>query len=769
MSDPIFSRRHLWLWAILSVAAVVVVVFMLPGDLFLSSSAADLGQLASSRAFAADSIQAGHFPLWNPYQYSGQPMVGDFQAAELYPLNAFFLFLPLARAMNLSFLLHLLILGWGVGYWVSRRGCHPLAAALAGVVMVLSGPVFPRLYAGHVANVCTMAWAPWMLLALEAAWRGPVWRPLLLAAAAVALQILGGHPQYVFYVAIAAGLHAVVQSVVDPAVRRRALPMVAAAYLGGAALAAAQLAPGFAAAAESVRHGQLGYSFVRSFSFPPENLLTLIAPGFFGDLTAHPYWGRCYPWEVIPFVGVAGLALAALAAVGREHGRRARCDLLVAALLLLLALGNNTPLLPFLYDYAPGFDKFRGLAKFIFPMALFIAPAIGAGADMLIRGRFGPKIFAALLSAMGALAFGAGLFIWVRPASIAGLMAALQRRLDSYVAAAQVADAQFIHDAGVQAGHSLVIGGVLLAVVGLAILLARWRPPWRWVPLGLLPVEMLCFASANLATTRLADLTPPRVREFIAAHAGDYRVLTPAQADDSYFLGAANLWGNDPAVLLRYAEFIQFAEGGNPEGAGQYVQFKVVPRAFDLVRFGAAFVPNPAQPDTFQIIYNPHPLPHALLVSNYQVLPGRDAILAALLKADFYPAQTVYLETEPSPRPQSDAPAGTVQVSDVTSDSLTIEADTPAPTLLLLTDLYSRDWHARALPGSGQAHYDILPADYIVRAIPLQAGHHHLVVEYAPPSFRKGLLISGLAWLVWVGTLGWDCRRGGRRLCQSYP
>ena len=112
-----------------------------------------------------------------------------------------------------------------------------------------------------------------------------------------------------------------------------------------------------------------------------------------------------------------------------------------------------------------------------------------------------------------------------------------------------------------------------------------------------------------------------------------------------------------------------------------------------------------------------------------------------------------------------------MQVSDVTSDSLTIEADTPAPTLLLLTDLYSRDWHARALPGSGQAHYDILPADYIVRAIPLQAGHHHLVVEYAPPSFRKGLLISGLAWLVWVGALGWDCRRAGAQgyASTAYP
>ena len=759
MPAALFSRRHLWLWALLSVVAAVVVVELLPGDLFLSSAVGDLGQQASWRGMAADAIRAGHFPLWNSYTYAGEPFLGDFQSAELYPPNVIFLFLPLARAMNLSFLLHLLILGWGVGYWTSRRGCHPLAAALAGLVIALSGPVFPRLYAGHVSNVCAMAWAPWILLALEAAWRGPVRRPLLLAAAAVALQILAGQPQFVFYVAIVAGLHAMVQSAVDPAVRWRALPLVAAAYLGGAALAAAQLLPGFAAAAESVRQGALDYSFVRMFSFPPENLLTLIAPGFFGDLTTHTYWGRGYLWEAIPFIGVTGVALGALAALDGGQRRRARCDLVVAALLLVLALGDNTPLLRLLYDHAPGFNKFRALAKFDFPMALFGVLALAAGVDALLRGRLGPKIFARLLLAAGVLACSAGIFMGMLPASIASLMAFLQHSPDSYLSAAQAADVQFIHDAGLHAGHALALGGVLLAAVGLALVLARRRAEWCWVPMVLLPLEMAWFAHTNLTTARLDDLAPQEFRDFIAAHPGDYRMLDPARPYDNYFLGVSDLWGCDPFVLKRYAEFIQFSQGGDPDGAGQYVEFGNIPKAFGLVRFGVAFMPVPAKPGDFHIYHNTHPLPRALLISNYQVLPGRDAILPALLKPDFDPVKIVYLETEPAPRPQANAASGTVQVSDITSDSLTIEADTPTPTLLLITDLYSRDWRARALNGSTQTHYDILPADYIVRAIPLQAGHHHLIVEYAPPSFRTGLLISGLAWLAWAAGLGWAWRR----------
>ncbi len=753
-----FKHHRLWLWVLASVAAALMAALLLPADLFLSSPTGDLEQFASARAFAADNLRAGHFPLWNPLVYSGQPFLGNFQSALLYPPNVVF-FLPIARAVNLSFLLHLSILGWGAGLWASRRGCHPLAAVLAGLVLALSGPVFPRLYSGHLPNLCTMAWTPWMLLALEAAWRGPILRPLLLAMAMVSLQIFAGQLQYVFYVAIATCLHAVVQSVFDPAVRRRALPLVVAAYAGGAALAAIQLLPGLAALAESVRQGRLDYSFVRSFSFPPENLLTFLAPGFFGDLASNSYWGRCYLWEVVPFIGATGLALAGFAALTREQGRRAGCDLLVAALLLVLALGDHTPLLRVLYYYAPGFDRLRCLAKFTFPLTLFATPALAFGADALIRGRQCPRFYPILLALAGALAIGAGVLLWLHPGSIAGLMASLQHDPDGYLPAINMNDEQFVRDAGRHAGHSLAIGGALLATTGLALWRARTSRFWRWVPLALLAMEMVAFAQSNFASTRIANLAPQPVREYIATHPGDYRVLTPERPDDSYFLGAANMWGNNPNVLKRYAEFIAYSQGGNPDLANQYAPIRHVTQAFGLVRFGAVIDPNPAAPGTFQIQTNLHPLPHALLVANYKVLPGRDAILPALFKPDFDPEKIVYLETEPSPAPQAIAANGAVKVSDSSSDSLTVEADTPAPSLLLITDLYSRDWRARPLPGSTQPHYDILPADYFVRAIPLAAGHHHLVVEYAPSSLKAGILFSTLASLGWAMGFIWSARK----------
>jgi hypothetical protein len=744
--------RKAGLWALVSVALVVVLVFLLPENLVLTgpdSNTDTSGQFAAWRSFAADNIRAGHFPLWNPYTYAGQPFLGDFMSAELYPPNVIFLFLPLGRALNLSCLLHLLILGWGMAFWAGRRGYHPLACALCGLTLALSGPVFLRLYSGHIPFLSTLAWVPWMFAALEAAWRGPARRPLLLASVCICLQILGGGEQYVFYAAIAAGLHALVQTIMVPVVRRRALPLLALAYLLALPLAAMQLLPGLAAVSESVRNGKMAFDFINIFPFPPENLLTLVAPGFFGHLSNNSYWGRACLWEMSLFAGVSGLALAGLALGDRVHRRAAWMDFALIPPLFVLALGDHTPVLHFLYDYFPGFGSFRCQAKFIFPLVLFGVLLLGAGADALIRGRCGARLYAWGLLLAGVGCSGAGVVLWQQPGHLTGLLRFIQESHKSYVPNERYGEASFIHDCGVQAGQSLAQGGAILLLVGLALLLARSRPDWRWMPLAVLPLEMAFFMQTNLGFADLTTIVPPEMTTLVASQPGDYRVLDFPALDNGYLLGKSDIWGSDPTPLKRYAEFVSFTQRKNPDLASQEIVFYSLPPIYSLLRLQFAF----AKTDKFIIYQLPNPLPQALLVSDYRVLPDRDAIFAELAIPDFNPRLAVFLESEPSPRPEPAATPGTVKVTEVNGDLLDIEADTPAPAILLITDLYSRDWQARPLAGSVQQHYDLLPGDYILRAIPLEAGHHHLAVEYNPPSLRTGLIISAVAWLMWIGLI----------------
>lgn len=751
--------RPVWRW--LSPATVVgalivgalLISLLLPKGGAPGAAHTDLvGQFVAWRAFAVESIRSGDFPFWNPHTYSGQPFLGGFQSALLYPPNLIFLVLPLSRALTFSVLLHLILLGWGVAHWARQRGHGWPGAAVAGVALAGSGAVFPHVYAGHLSNLCTMAWAPWLFAAIEEVCAGRRLKGWLLGSAAVALQILAGQVQYVFLLGVAAGLHAVLLTLRDGRGHRWALPGLALLVLGGCALAAAQLLPGLAAAGEGVRQGRIAYAFAGSFAFPPENFVTAFAPGFFGHTleSATAYWGRGYPWEMSIFLGVAGVTLAIGGAILRP---RSRWDLAVAGLLILLALGRHLPLHRWLYDYVPGFGSFRGMSKFMFPALLFVAMALAAGADALLRGEWPLRRAGRVLLAVAAVLAAAALAIGLQPGAVAVIGEWIRER----AAEELIAPHPFPASAAAQAAAALGQAAVLSAVLGGALLLATRRRGFRWVPLLLLPLEVLHFAAAQWAVTPVSAAMPDELRRFVAQNPGDYRVLNLVRPNNGFLLGAGDVWGNDPGVLKRYAEFMTFAQGQNPDAATQNLAFTRVHPIHAMLRLRYAFTPTEAGVQVTQLA---DPLPRVLLASEHVVRTGRDEVFAALIAADFNPRRRVILEQEPSPTP---GPAvagegGTVRILGQTSDSLILEAETAAPALLVMTELYSRDWRARALPGSEQTQYAVLPANYILRAVPLAAGRHRIAVEYVPTGWRLGLLISAAAWLAWAGAL-WRARR----------
>jgi len=733
-------------------------VCLAPPDLLVGSAATDLnGQFLAWRAFAAAQLRAGHLPGWNPFTYAGEPFLGGFQSAVFYPPNLLFLVLPIARAVNLSLLLHLFILAAGLDRWGRQRGLHPLAAALGGFTLALSGPVFPHLYAGHLSNLCTLAWAPWVFAGADAWARRGDRRGLLLATGAAALQLLAGHLQYAYYTAIAVALQAALAAWTDRSVRRRALPGVAALYVGAAALAAAQLLPGLAATREGLRQSRLDPAFAAQFSLPPENLLTAVAPGLFGTPTGSVYWGRCYEWEMSLFLGVTGAVLLAVALADPVHGRSARRGAGLAAALLGVALGRHTPLFPLLYSWVPGLDRFRGWSKFSFPADVLLALVIAQGADAVIRGRLPRPRFAGLVAALGALGLLAGAWLGTYPLALAPWIARVQASGESYLPAATFADPATLAAAAPQAAGSIAVAGGLALAAAASLLAARRRPALRWITPGLLPLELLAFAASQFATFPAEAAAPAELRAYVAAHPGDYRVQNLLEPNNGFLLGAPDIWGNDPGLPKRYAEFMAFSQGADPERATQNVTFRAPSPLYALLRLRYVFNRSG---DGFHVYAIPGALDRIQLVSAYRVGRNRDEIFAGLSETDFDPRRTVLLESPPTPGPASAATAGagSWRIVESSPDALTVEADVASPALLLVTDGYSRDWHAYALPGSSQRAYQVMPADYVLRATPLGAGHHRIEFRYEPTGLHPGIALSVAAWFAWAVALAWSRR-----------
>ena len=736
----------------------------------LSDSRADLAtQFVYWRAFAAEQLRHGHLPLWNPHVFSGMPYLGWAQTEVLYPTNWLDLLLPLPLSINLGIALHVFLAGFFTRLWGLRRGLRPIAATVAGALFMFSGSYFLHVYAGHLSLLYAIAWTPLVLASIDEWTRTRTWRWVVVGMAAVTMQILAGDFQACFYTAIAAALLLVFG--LRAAKRRPTVILgLVAMYAGAAALGAVQLLTSLQAAAESIRSGGVSYRFAAMLSFAPENLLTLLAPGFFGDGAAVPYWGRWYRWEMCLFIGVSGLVLAVCGTVsGKRECRRSLAALFI--IMLVLAFGANTPLFKLLYHYVPGFNRFRANAKFIIEAALFLAMLAGVGLDRLLYNPAGSK-WLALGACVAGLAV--GIAAWqLHAASVSPQPAGWWSRAiqtvnasrESFLPADSFADPSFARNAAAFASQRLLVASVELLVMGGLLVFAEAFQPVVYAVALVAVAEIFVFARSTLTTFDLSYTEAPKLKAFLNQRPGDYRIFYQPIPNIAIWLDREDVWGYAPLVTKRYAEFMAFTQGQPVESVDQYIEFSRFHPLYAMLRWRFAFL---ADKNGDRVLTENNIMPRLQLIQQARVIPGRDEILSALDSPSFNPRQQVILETAPNPAPQSSAETGTVALVDSSANQLTVEADLPHPAILLITDAYSTGWRARPLAGSAQRAYDVLPANYVLRAIPLTQGHHRILVEYSPIGFRIGSWISVLSLAVFVIVVASSVRRH-RLHPQSLP
>lgn len=740
--------------ALAGLAALVAVMFFdvlfVPEPRALGADNTDLAlHFLHWRSFGFGELARGNLALWNPHIYAGVPFFGGMQSALLYPPNWLFMALPAALAANWTVALNVWLLGAFMVLWALRRGLHPFAAFVAGAVAMFCAPHFLRVYAGHVASMASMAWAPLVFLAIDAWIDSRRVRWLLLGMAAVALQVFAGHPQTVYLTALGAGLYSLL---------RKDVLGAGAMYAGGAALAAVQLLTGFQATAETIRDRPMSFELAKYFSFPTENFITLLAPGFFGDVATHPYWGRWYLWEASAFIGVAGLALAVYGvARSRLEHKGALAGTAVAA--AVLALGDNTPLFGVLFDWLPWFDRFRGAGKFIFVTALILVLFAGGGLDRILRERGLPR-GAAWTAGAAAVGLGAAAVL-VQGLDWRPVAGAVLNTGQTYLDHARYGDAGFLFASRSFAALGLAAAALTLGLVA-ALLLWTRREPRAALVLGILAVaEIFVFARLNRPTFDAAHVVIPQLAEFLARNPGDYRILNLARPNSAISMKALDAWGYDPGLTRRYAEFINWSVGEDPAKAIPYVTFRQFHPLLAMVRVkyvvdvtdGVMTIHPGATP----------PLARLELVGAYSVRKDRDEVLRAMGAASFDPRREAILEREPEPRPVPGEPPGRARILREGSDFMDIEAELERPSLLLVTDAWTPSWRAVSLEAGDARRYEVMPANHALRAVALERGRHRLRLEYAPGAFRTGAATSLAALAAWLAAAWLAWRRGGAR------
>ena len=344
----------------------------------------------------AQYLREGIAPLWNPYAFSGIPLLGDGQTAIFYPPSWLFLVLPAPMAMNWAILSQFSIAGIGMFLFTREIGCGRLAALLAALAFMFNGFLTSRMV--HLSIMAGAALIPLVFWGADRLRKQRTPGRLAVGALIVAMQAFAGHPQVPVYTATALVFYLLVQALAGAPQGRRTAELVAAGvgfgaiYVAGYSLAAIQLLPWIDFARLSPRAAHASFGLVAGQSLVGTDWLLLIMPYIFGGVRTsffydkQPYLPQAiFIWERAAYIGIMPLilALVGLFGIGRvrdDAARTKRATLLALAVVLLVGIaiagGRDTPIAQLVY-ITPVLGKLRAYARAI-ALVCFAVPALAA-------------------------------------------------------------------------------------------------------------------------------------------------------------------------------------------------------------------------------------------------------------------------------------------------------------------------------------------------------------------------------------------------------
>src|SRR4030042_482761 len=159
------------------------------------------------KKFVFDHLQSqGSLPFWNPYLFSGSPLIPNIQVSLFYPLGFLYYLMPPDIAYGYSTVLHFVLGSCFMYLFMRSLDVHPMGCLFSAIVFMLNGYFMAHLFAGHLSFVQNYIWIPLIFFFLNRFVERASLRDALAAGFSLGFQILGGFPQIAFYTILASSL-----------------------------------------------------------------------------------------------------------------------------------------------------------------------------------------------------------------------------------------------------------------------------------------------------------------------------------------------------------------------------------------------------------------------------------------------------------------------------------------------------------------------------------------------------------------------------------
>ncbi len=680
--------------------------------------------------FQTDTLHHGVLGLWNPYDRGGFPLFGDPQPGMFYPGNWIFWIAGLLSggvgymAVGVKILAHWAFGAIGMHLFLRRLGAREPACYLGGLIFGWSCPKIR--YAGSALN-WSIAWIPWLLLAIHWFSEKPSARRGVVLGSCAAMVLLAGAPAVLMYAAIIAVPYAIYALW-----GRLRLSLAPLAVAAGVALlwVLPLVASNLAQVPESVRETRT-LGFITDSAFGPADFISFLAPRLSGE---NIYYG-------IFAILCAGLLVAS---AGRT---RALIFLAIAAAGAALALGSHAGVLGAAASAFPPFGFFRRAHRYLFitSIAAAVLAGLGFAYALSLEAEERKRTLARHVTWVGGLlTFGLGMAFLVSVA---------------------------VHDKLHSPKNTGLALGFLSAAVGTWLLRAilvnsgKRQRVYAWFAVVVVALDIW---TANAKVINVGWTPPPKPRhdgvlKSLADVETEWRVYDRGYLD---FRPGTRLeirdfggYEDDPLGLSRYKELLGAAQRNlsllGHANVRYYLDGGRQPR----------LEPRPA--DGMQRLDKGiYELSHVAPAVMYVPAPQRVANVQKAVRAlsRIRPGEGAVYEGAPAPEGPAEANIESGRIDVLEPNYVRAEIDVPGPGLVVIAEAYFPSWKATV---NGHA-VEIQPANAMFRGVPVtEAGHVTIEMRLRPLRFW-GLVpayLAALGLLAWV-IVGWF---SGRRRARRSP
>lgn len=710
------------------------------------------------RSFSISELKQGIMPFWNPYNFSGNPQLANFQTAVFYPLNLLYFLLSFNSAWTLIIMSQPFLAAIFMFFFLKKGiGLKNFPSLIGGISFAFSSYMVVWIEYGNIGS--TILWLPLVLLFTKRYFKKPGTLDFLGIVAGLTAAILAGYIQGVFYIYVLSFLYYVYLSFITKGSFKKykkniiflislALPFLITSF---------QIFPTLQIFSNSTR-GAYTLDQIGKTLAPLYIWITAVFPDFFGNQATRNYWIDGTYIERVLYPGVVIVLFAFYSLINKIDIAEKKFFLMVGAVSVLIA--TNLPLVKYFYLIPiPVISTTVPTREFsIFIFSMIVLGAIGLD-HFFSENEKGIKRKFVVLS------LGFIILVW-----LAVLL--LIKIIPNLAADLRISE------------HNMILPSLLVFLTIVAVFIKKYNKNISKALILILVVFDLLYFFNKITPFSPSALIYPQtpIIGYLKQVAGINRYWGYGSAYIQPNFQSVDLTyspeGNDPLHISRYGELLSSSLNGKLPSVLPRPDANIAPgygtdelennfyrkRILDLL--GVKYVLNQQflvdawqAPDlsTFpinqytmikkiypwQVYENKNALPRYFLASDYVVVKNKQQALPLIYDKNVDLGKTVILENKPDIPIDKAAKISTVNLLSYEPNKVQFKTNSSGNTLLFLSDNNYPDW--QVLIDNKQSK--ILTADYSFRAVAVPKGKHTVEFIYDPIGFRIGLGV-GLAGII---------------------